>query len=174
MLEEAPSPRYHVTLVLNLLVISNFKKAKFLQLPVDLALDLAGLLAGLTLELGSLALSLAESLVGLALGLGCGVGGGLLDGLSDLLCNEVLEMVLSRNDAEAGRGRFEPKASSDLHIKASDYLPPFSIPFTAAPEIVLSTALAASLMVSTGPLRAMGVVENRRAWRAIWERNIVM
>lgn len=55
-----------------------------------------------------------------------------------------------------------------------DYLPPFSMPFTAAPEIVLSTALAASLMVSTGLLRAMGVVENRRAWRAIWERNMMM
>jgi hypothetical protein len=30
------------------------------------------------------------------------------------------------------------------------------------------------LMVSTGLLRAMGVVENRRAWRAIWERNMLM
>ena len=47
------------------------------------------------------------------------------------------------------------------------YVPPFSMPLTAAPEIVLSTALAASLMVSTGLLRATGVVLNRRAWRAI-------
>lgn len=48
------------------------------------------------------------------------------------------------------------------------------MPFTAAPEIVLSTALAASLMVSTGLLRAMGVVLKRRAWRAICWRNMVM
>jgi hypothetical protein len=54
------------------------------------------------------------------------------------------------------------------------YVPPFSMPFTAAPEIVRSTAFAASLMVSTGLLRAMGVVLKRRAWRAICWRNMVM
>ena len=46
-------------------------------------------------------------------------------------------------------------------------VPPFSMPFTAAPEMVLSIVFAASLMASTGLLRAMGVVLKRRAWRAI-------
>jgi hypothetical protein len=54
------------------------------------------------------------------------------------------------------------------------YIPPVSIPFTAASEIVLSTTFAASLTTSTGLLRAMGEVENRRAWRANAVRNMVM
>jgi hypothetical protein len=53
------------------------------------------------------------------------------------------------------------------------YIPPVSIPFTAASEIVLSTTFAASLTTSTGLLRAMGEVENRRAWRANAVRNMV-
>ena len=52
-------------------------------------------------------------------------------------------------------------------------LPPVSMPLTAASEIVLSTTLAASLTVSTGLFRAMGVVLKRRAWRARAVRNIV-
>merc|ERR1712000_515460 len=50
----------------------------------------------------------------------------------------------------------------------------FTMPFTAAPEIVLSTALAESLIASTGLLRATGVVLKRRAWRAICWRNMLM
>jgi hypothetical protein len=42
------------------------------------------------------------------------------------------------------------------------YVPPFSMPFTAALEMVLSTALAASLTASVTLLRAIGVVLNRR------------
>ena len=118
--------------------------SRALQLLVSLALKLRSLALGLALELGGLSLSHSGGLVGLAL-------------LGDFLCAMVLEEML----VVVGLGR-------------GDYLPPFSMPLTAAPEIVLSTALAASLMVSTGLLRAMGVVENRRAWRAIWERNMVM
>jgi peptidoglycan biosynthesis protein MviN/MurJ (putative lipid II flippase) len=54
------------------------------------------------------------------------------------------------------------------------HVPPFSMPLTAAPEMVLSTALAASLIVSTGLLRATGVVLKRRAWRAICWRNMLI
>lgn len=54
------------------------------------------------------------------------------------------------------------------------YVPPVSMPLTAASEIVRSTTFAASLTVSTGPLRTMGEVLNRRAWRAMAVRNIVI
>jgi hypothetical protein len=53
-------------------------------------------------------------------------------------------------------------------------IPPVSIPFTAASEIVRSTTFAASLTTSTGLLRAIGEVENRRAWRAIAVRNMLI
>lgn len=57
--------------------------------------------------------------------------------------------------------------------KKLDYIPPVSIPLTAASEIVRSTTFAASLTASTGLLRAMGEVLNRRAWRANAVRNMM-
>lgn len=40
--------------------------------------------------------------------------------------------------------------------------PPFSIPFTAASEMVLSTVLAVSFAASTAVFRTKGVVERKR------------
>jgi hypothetical protein len=53
-------------------------------------------------------------------------------------------------------------------------VPPVSIPFTAASETVLSIFFAASLTVSTGDLRTIGEVLNRRAWRVMAVRNMIM
>lgn len=41
-------------------------------------------------------------------------------------------------------------------------IPPFSIPFTAASEIFLSTVLTVSAAASTADLRASGEVEKKR------------
>jgi hypothetical protein len=139
---------------------------RLLQLLVGLALQLAGLALGLTLELLGLALCGTGKLLGLTLGLSLGLGCGVLDGFSDLLymlvryCLFVLRRPSDCGTCATGMQQTTQPNGAD---KERSYSPPFSMPFTAAPEIVLSTAFAASLMVSTGLLRAMGVVLNRRA-----------
>ena len=68
---------------------------------------------------------------------------------------------LTRNKIQHQAGRDNGDGEGVVDV------PPFSMPFTAAPEMVLSIVFAASLIASTGLLRAMGVVLKRRAWRAI-------
>ncbi len=54
----------------------------------------------------------------------------------------------------------ERRVASVCEWKAN--IPPFSIPFTAASEIVLSTDLTVSVAASTADLRASGEVEKKR------------
>jgi hypothetical protein len=175
-----------------------------LHLALSLTLELLRLALSLALELLRLSLGLASHFVRLALGLAGGLGDGLLDGVGDFLCSYTSACIPTQTPNDISRahpteavmigledGRtvrrghvlgYEIRRCTDKQqmdgwggdVRKREHVPPFSMPLTAAPEIVLSTALAASLMVSTGLLRAMGVVLKRRAWRAICARNMLI
>lgn len=69
----------------------------------------------------------------------------------------------------------EKAVSSSCSVRSSEaqYVPPVSMPFTAASDTARSTFLAASFAISTGPFRVMGEVLKSRTWRAICVRNMV-